>query len=111
MSKSKRPNQSYPLVEVWWDDAAALTHGWKTKEEFERESIKPEIMISVGFLLKETEDHVIIAMDLDKDGASNQRSQIPKGMMRKLKILRPADSTKLLVPAPVVLLSKTSTDH
>lgn len=104
----KRPNQSYPLIEVWWDDAAALTHGWKTREEFEKESIKPEVMISVGFLLKETDDHIIIAMDLDRDGASNQRSQIPKGMMKNLRVLRKADVAKqLVVPAPVVLLNKT----
>jgi len=87
----KRPKQIYNLCEVIWDDAAALTHGWKTKEEFEKESIIPELMISVGFLIKESKEHIVIAMDVDRDGGSNQRSQIPRSMVKKIKILRKAD--------------------
>lgn len=87
----KRPKQTFTLVEVIWDDAAAMTHGWKTKEEFDKESVIPELMISVGFLIKETPDHIIIAMDIDRDGGSNQRSQIPRSMVKKIKVLRKAD--------------------
>jgi hypothetical protein len=90
----KRPWQTFPLVEVVWDDAAAMTHGWKTKEEFDKESVIPELMLSVGFLIKETPDHIIIAMDVDRDGGSNQRSQIPRSMVKKIKILRKADEVK-----------------
>lgn len=98
--KIKRPKQTYPLVEVVWDDAAALTHGWKSKEEFEKESIVPELMISVGFLLKETADHIIIAMDVDRDGGSNQRSQIPRAMIKLVKVLRKADvAPEIVLPS------------
>lgn len=90
----KRPNQVFPLVECIWDDASAMTHGWKTKEEFDKESVIPELMLSVGFLIKETPDHIIIAMDVDRDGGSNQRSQIPRSMVKKIKILRKADEVK-----------------
>ena len=90
----KRPTQIFPLVEVVWDDAAAMTHGWKTKEEFDKESVIPELMLSVGFLIKETPDHIIIAMDVDRDGGSNQRSQIPRSMVKKIKILKKADEVK-----------------
>ena len=87
----KRPPQKYDLVEIIWDDAAGLTHGWKTKEEFDKESIVPELMLSVGFLIKESPDHIIIAMDVDRDGGTNQRSQIPRSMIKKIKILRKED--------------------
>lgn len=92
--KVKRPTQTYSLVEVIWDDAAALTHGWKTKEEFDKESVIPELMISVGFLIKETPEHIIIAMDVDRDGGSNQRSQIPRSMVKNIRIIRKADEIK-----------------
>ena len=92
MSKVKRPSQQYPIVECWWDDATNLQMGWKNKTEFEKESAQLEMIISVGFLVRETPDHIVLAMDLDKEGAHNQRGQIPRPMIKKIKILRKADT-------------------
>ena len=91
----KRPFQQYPLVEVWWDDASSLPHGWKTSEEFKQEVMRPEIVMSVGFLITETPDHIVIAMDVDKEGQHNQRSQIPKGMVKRMRVIKKPDQLKI----------------
>jgi len=90
VSKFKRPEQHYDLIEVVWDDAAGFRHGWTAKEE----TLIPQLAISVGFLIRESEDHILIAQDTDAEGSHNGRSQIPKGMVRNQKILRKKDSKK-----------------
>ena len=88
--KIKRPFQSYDLVEVIWDDAAGLKDGWTAKHE----KVEPYIVLSVGFLLRETDDHILIAQDIDADGSHNGRTQIPRGMVKKLRLLRKKDGKK-----------------
>lgn len=50
--------------------------------------------LSVGFLIQETPDHIRIAQDTDEEGAHNGRTQIPRGMVKKLKVLRKKDAPK-----------------
>lgn len=83
----KRPRQSYDLIEITWDDASELTSGWSA----EIERTEPALALSVGFLIRDTKDHIVIAQDIDPDGHHNGRSQIPKGMVKILKVLRKAD--------------------
>lgn len=85
--KVRRPFQHYDLVEVVWDDAAGLKHGWTAKHE----KPEPYIALSVGFLIVDTESHIIIAQDTDGDGSHNGRTQIPRGMVKRLKVLRKKD--------------------
>ena len=75
----------YPIVEIVWDDAAGHDDMWLDKVV-----TKPELIISVGFLLLKSKDYIVIAQDLDEDGKHNGRSQIPRGMVRKIKVLRKA---------------------
>lgn len=84
--KLKRPKQLYPMVEVWWDDAAGLRHGWMD----EGEDLKPQMVLSVGFLIQETPDHIVLAQDTDSDGSHNGRSQIPQGMVKYMKVMKKA---------------------
>lgn len=88
--KIKRPEQHYPLYEVWWDDAAGLRHGWMDRTE----KPKAQMVISVGFLVVDTESHIIIAQDTDDEGSHNGRTQIPRGMVKKMRLLRRKDETK-----------------
>lgn len=85
--KVRRPRQQYDMVEVTWDDAAGQAHGWTAKNE----TVEPYIVLSVGFLIKETEHHIVIAQDTDGEGSHNGRSQIPRGMVKKLRVLRKKD--------------------
>ena len=86
--KVKRPQQQWDLVEVVWDDAAALTAGWQ--QEIDDEG--PHLALSVGFLIRDSKDHIIIAQDIDDEGHHNGRSQIPRGMVKHMKILRKKDA-------------------
>lgn len=88
--KIKRPFQSYDMVEVIWDDAAGLKDGWTAKHE----KVEPYIALSLGFLIRETAEHILIAQDIDADGSHNGRTQIPKGMVKRIKILRRKDVVK-----------------
>lgn len=90
MSKVKRPKQHYPLVEIIWNDASDLVGGWAK----EIEEDEPALALSVGFLVKQTQEHVIIALDTDSDGHHNGRSQIPRGMVKKMRVLRKKDEVK-----------------
>ncbi len=90
MSSSKRfdrPKQSFPLVECIWNDASELSSGWTD----ELEPTAPHLVISVGFLIRSDREHIVIAMDLDGEGQHNGRSQIPRGMVKSIKILRKKD--------------------
>jgi hypothetical protein len=88
--KVKRPSQHFDLVEVWWNDAAGIRHGWAAKSE----TLEPYIALSVGFLIQETADHIRIAQDTDAEGSHNGRTQIPRGMVQKMKVLRRKDEPK-----------------
>jgi hypothetical protein len=85
--KVKRPRQHFDMVEVWWDDAAGLRHGWAAKSE----TLEPVLALSVGFLIQETQEHIRIAQDTDTEGSHNGRTQIPRGMVRRMKVLRKKD--------------------
>lgn len=93
-TKTKRPYLHYPMVEICWDDASGFRHGWMDKVDEPR----PQLVLSVGFLIKDTDEYVIYASDTDADGAHNGRTQIPKGMVKYIKVLRKADAT---LPAAV----------
>lgn len=72
------------MVEIVWDDAAGLRHGWLDKSD----PLVPQLALSVGFVIREDDDHIVIASDTDDGGAHNGRTQIPKGMIKSRKVLK-----------------------
>ncbi len=88
MKKTRgEPKQHYALVEVIWEDAAAMESGWSVQIE-----VKPILIRSVGFLVVCNKQHVVVAMDTCTEGEHNGRTQIPRGMVRSMKVLRRADA-------------------
>lgn len=87
MPSIKRPRQKYDLVEIIWNDASELTAGWTD----ELEKTEPQLALSVGFLVKSEKEHIVIAQDVDEEGHHNGRGQIPRGMVKKITVLRKAD--------------------
>ena len=85
--KLKRPKQHFDLIEVTWNDASGMRHGWLARSE------QPEyyLALSVGFLVYEDAEHIRIAQDTDGEGGHNGRSQIPRGMVKKMRVLRKKD--------------------
>lgn len=87
MSSIERPHQHFDLVEVWWEDASEMEQGWMINLD----KPKHAMVLSAGFLLRFDREHLVIALDTDEEGAHNGRSQIPRGMVKKIKVLRKAD--------------------
>lgn len=80
------PKQRHAVVEVIWDDAAAQKPEWTLDIP-----IGNNLVRSVGFLIYCKRDYVVIAQDLDGDGEHNGRTQIPRGMVKTIKVLRKKD--------------------
>jgi len=76
-----------PLVEVVWDDAES-GNGWEVEIP---ETLKDRLCLTVGFLVKETENHILIASTISQDVKENLHFncylQIPMGMVKSLKKL------------------------
>ena len=68
---------------VVWDDASSLDAGWYDPDEVP----KNQLVTTVGFLVAESEEHVVLAQSTD-DVWVNGRFQIPKKMIREMKPLK-----------------------
>lgn len=73
----------YDLVSVIWDDAE-VGSGWEAAED-----PKEALVLTVGFLVKKTRKHVIIAGSITTgEHNTNQRIQIPKGMIKSIEVIK-----------------------
>ncbi len=84
-ARVKIPHLRYPIVEVIWDDAAAHKPEWTDEL-----NIEPQIVRSVGYLVYCKSGYVVIAQDMD-ESEHNGRTQIPRGMVKKMTVLRKKD--------------------
>jgi hypothetical protein len=72
---------------ITWRDAggdADKDLSWAAADTVEDEN---PIIKSVGWVVKETDNNVTIAMDLADDGMTHTRSRIPKGMIVSRTVL------------------------
>lgn len=67
------------LVFIEWEDAIH-GHGWLEEGEIP----EPCIAETIGFVLEETESHVVVAQTVAGEGFA-QVLRIPRGMIRSLK--------------------------
>ena len=73
------------MVWVKWEDACVKDEGtWASNEEHKYE---PQMMHTVGFLLSDTEEGVIITGTWSDDTLA-PRDQIPRGMIREIGPLK-----------------------
>jgi hypothetical protein len=77
-------NHKYPLELVEWKDAHNDQDGWVAGDDVEDAIIT---VYSVGWVVKETENNVTLAMDLCEDEDTHTRGRIPKGMIVSRKVL------------------------
>jgi hypothetical protein len=78
------------MVEIKWDDASCLEHGWVDPAE---EKPVPQMVTTVGFLIATTDAHLVVAHTSDGSFV-NGRFQIPRAMVRSIKQLRAVRATK-----------------
>ena len=73
----------FPVVEVTWLDAGT-SHGWEDEAELEA---KPFEVMTVGFLIRDLPDCVMIASTACPEKTCNSRITIPRGMVKDMRYL------------------------
>jgi hypothetical protein len=63
---------------ITWRDAGGEQAGWLDPADVDDDN---PIITSVGWVVKETENNVTLAMDVADDGDTHTRGRIPKGMI------------------------------
>lgn len=77
------------LVYIEWHDAQDLGQGWKTEEDISSRVQEEFIVKEVGWLYEETEKYIVIASQKAwQDELFGHLTRIPKGWIRKRKILK-----------------------
>jgi hypothetical protein len=72
------------IERITWRDAGGEQDGWIATDDLDDDN---PIVQSVGWVVKETENNVTLAMDLADDGDTHTRGRIPKGMIVKREVL------------------------
>lgn len=75
----------HDLVLITWDDAGELALGWVQDSEV----IPKELLAySVGFLIKKTPKHVVLASTIGEPLANTNQFQIPRKMIKTIEIIQ-----------------------
>jgi hypothetical protein len=70
---------------ITWEDAGGEQDGgWQDPDDVDTAN---SVIQSVGWVIKETEKNITLAMDLSDDGQTHTRSRIPKGMIVSRQVL------------------------
>lgn len=75
----------YPIVEVGWFDAQSSNESWTIKEIKE---LVPLLSFSVGYLLHQDKEKLIVGSLLFENENIKHFQVIPKGMIKNVKYLR-----------------------
>ena len=81
----KKFKQLYPIVLIVWEDIELQDGGWIKHGHVD---VTPCLMTSVGYLIHNDDNYLIYASDLAEDGTTNGRTQVPKGLVKSVKVLR-----------------------
>lgn len=73
----------HDLVLVTWDDAGELALGWVQDNEI---NPKEMLVYSIGFLIKKTPNHIVLANTVEAAANTNQ-FQIPRKMIKSIEII------------------------
>jgi len=78
---------TYPLMKVVWIDTVETSDGsWQSKEELLEST--PASIDSVGYMIKQNEDYIVIAADKatkDDDDLFGRCQVIPKGVVKVMQ--------------------------
>lgn len=75
------------IVEVYWQDAQSQD-GWVSIEEAVNDSLP--MIRTVGYLLKETKELIVVTMQLDtKNDKTSMVMTIPRAWIKRIKRLKP----------------------
>jgi len=74
------------IVEVEWFDAQSSTESF-TVEEI-KQILKPLHTYSVGYLIEDNKDYIVLGFTDFGNGLIKHHQCIPKGMVKNIKIIR-----------------------
>lgn len=74
-----------PALVIWEDASEMDGTAWVFKEEITL--VNPVLVHEVGFILHEDDNHIVLTSAYT-DVQVGRRTQIPKGMVRKVKYLK-----------------------
>ncbi len=74
-------------VEIEWIDAYEMESGWHDLEEAEK--IKPPTVFSLGYVVKDTKEYIIISADKGRKGDSDcgRVQVIPKPWVKRIDLI------------------------
>ena len=74
---------THPRVEVEWEDAASEDR-WQEMDEAVVGLSRPWLVRSIGYLIHDTEDGVILAGSVDPEDSVCMTLKIPRGMIKEI---------------------------
>lgn len=77
----------YDLVLVEWEDAANIDPDQTWVDADPLAKYEPVIIQTIGFLIYEDEHRLVLTADMS-DGFIGPRTQLPRGMIRKIQRLK-----------------------
>ncbi len=78
----------YPVF-IEWNDAADVGEGWVCLDDFEDEHVAPCEVVSVGWLVRESESAVLLAMSITAFGDGRATFTVPTSAIKTMVRLRP----------------------
>jgi hypothetical protein len=91
------------MAEIVWEDITGHEGGWEARDKVKIESADVH---SIGFLIVDNPDYIVYASDVDENGLTNGRTQVPRANVKYLKIFRKVPSAKKKKePSPVIVQS------
>ncbi len=100
MKKKKSPD----LFIVTWSDISSRAD-WVDEEEVDKAA--PEVCLTVGWIIRDSPDQIVIADSVTESGDWGGITVIPKSVIKKKKILRGARPQSFLSLAPTVRRAKS----
>ena len=82
MSQKKFNLDKYKMVCVKWQDAVDFETGWHSLKQIQNSKTEP--VTSLGWLVKETSKHIVLASDFCSDGITGRAITIPKDWCAKI---------------------------
>ena len=86
MAKKKFNIDQFKLVQVHFEDAMDYDTGWHDLKKVQ--AAKTEPVTSVGWIVNETEKHIVLSADFCSDGTTGRAIAIPKDWCQKIISLK-----------------------
>jgi hypothetical protein len=78
-------------VFIEWGDACSIGDGWLNPDDFEDDDVAPCGVVSVGWLVRESESAVVLALSIAENGLERETFLVPKATIKTMVRLVPHD--------------------